>query len=172
MCRLCGRTTVLGITNPTARDGGKFPGKPGLRTKTRHCQMTKVLNVKRRFSTGGSRRPDRKSRTKKIRAKRQLLIWFSLLVVLAIASVSIVVFSRKETRKPKEAKTFYESLPGIQLADLTKEQRHIAIEEMNKEACPCGCRYTVAQCRHVDTACRTSVRIGQLIVDRVRLQNE
>ncbi len=47
-------------------------------------------------------------------------------------------------------------LPGIDTSKLTQEQRMAALHKLNAEACDCGCKYTLAQCRISDPACQTS----------------
>lgn len=47
-------------------------------------------------------------------------------------------------------------LPGVDLASLSAEQKAAALRALNEEACTCGCKLTLAQCRIYDSACRTS----------------
>ena len=47
-------------------------------------------------------------------------------------------------------------LPGVDMSKLTPEQRMAALHKLNAEACDCGCRYTLAQCRIYDPACNIS----------------
>jgi len=48
------------------------------------------------------------------------------------------------------------SLPGVNLMGLTDEQRAAVLHKLNAEICPCGCKYTLAQCRIYDPPCRYS----------------
>ena len=47
-------------------------------------------------------------------------------------------------------------LPGIDTSKLTTEQRMAALHKLNAEACDCGCKYTLAQCRISDPQCQLS----------------
>jgi thiol-disulfide isomerase/thioredoxin len=55
-------------------------------------------------------------------------------------------------------------LPGIDTSKLTQEQRMAALHKLNAEACDCGCKYTLAQCRISDPACKTSKERAAAIV--------
>jgi thiol-disulfide isomerase/thioredoxin len=55
-------------------------------------------------------------------------------------------------------------LPGIDTSKLTQEQRMAALHQLNAEACDCGCKYTLAQCRISDPACKTSKERAAAIV--------
>jgi cytochrome c biogenesis protein CcmG/thiol:disulfide interchange protein DsbE len=47
-------------------------------------------------------------------------------------------------------------LPGVDLSALTPRQKLVALRAFNGEACTCGCKLTLAQCRMYDSACQTS----------------
>ena len=47
-------------------------------------------------------------------------------------------------------------LPGVDLSQLTPEQRTLALHKFNAEICSCGCQYTLAQCRIWDRSCPVS----------------
>jgi hypothetical protein len=47
-------------------------------------------------------------------------------------------------------------LPGVDLAGLTPEQKSAALHRFNSNACTCGCKFTLAQCRIYDRGCATS----------------
>jgi hypothetical protein len=47
-------------------------------------------------------------------------------------------------------------LPGVDTSKLTQEQRMAVLHKLNADACDCGCKYTLAQCRINDPACNTS----------------
>jgi thiol-disulfide isomerase/thioredoxin len=55
-------------------------------------------------------------------------------------------------------------LPGIDTSKLTQEQRTAALHKLNAETCDCGCKYTLAQCRISDPACKTSKERAAAIV--------
>lgn len=56
------------------------------------------------------------------------------------------------------------SLPGVDLSHLTPAQRKLALRQMNQMHCSCGCGYTIAQCRVLDSGCPVSLKIAQQIV--------
>ncbi len=61
-------------------------------------------------------------------------------------------------------------LPGIDTSKLTPEQRAAALHKLNAETCPCGCKYTLAQCRISDPACQTSkVRAAAIVSEAAKL---
>jgi cytochrome c biogenesis protein CcmG/thiol:disulfide interchange protein DsbE len=55
-------------------------------------------------------------------------------------------------------------LPGVNMMKLTAEQRIVALHKLNAETCDCGCKYTLAQCRIYDPACRLSAQRAAEIV--------
>jgi thiol-disulfide isomerase/thioredoxin len=59
-------------------------------------------------------------------------------------------------------------LPGVDLSQLTPEQRKLALRRMNSEKCTCGCDMTLAQCRITDPPCDVSRELAQKIVTEIR----
>jgi hypothetical protein len=59
------------------------------------------------------------------------------------------------------------SIPGVDMSKLTPAQRKLALKEMNEEHCTCGCDYTVAQCRILDSSCPVSLKMAKAIVARI-----
>jgi thiol-disulfide isomerase/thioredoxin len=57
-------------------------------------------------------------------------------------------------------------LPGIDTSKLTPEQRMAALHKLNAETCDCGCKYTLAQCRISDPACKTSKERAAAIMSK------
>lgn len=47
-------------------------------------------------------------------------------------------------------------LPGVDMSALTPVQKKTVLKRMNSEACPCGCKFTMAQCRINDSKCEIS----------------
>ena len=47
-------------------------------------------------------------------------------------------------------------LPGVDMSGLTPAQKKVVLKHMNSEACPCGCKFTMAQCRINDSKCEIS----------------
>jgi cytochrome c biogenesis protein CcmG/thiol:disulfide interchange protein DsbE len=58
-------------------------------------------------------------------------------------------------------------LPGVKLAGLSPEQRAAALKKFNAEECSCGCKFTLAQCRIYDPACKISTDRTAEIVKQV-----
>jgi thiol-disulfide isomerase/thioredoxin len=59
-------------------------------------------------------------------------------------------------------------LPGVDLSKLTLEQKQAALHRFNAEACSCGCKFTLAQCRIYDHNCpisgaRTAKIVAQIV---------
>jgi len=67
---------------------------------------------------------------------------------------------------PKNAANASE-LPGVDMKDLTPEQRTAALKRMNSEYCTCGCKRTIALCRITDSGCATSKVLAAQIVKEV-----
>lgn len=63
--------------------------------------------------------------------------------------------------------TTYTEIPGVDLSTLSDSQRRIVLKKTNSQGCTCGCGYTIASCRHLDTACGTSLPLAQQIVAQV-----
>jgi thiol-disulfide isomerase/thioredoxin len=57
-------------------------------------------------------------------------------------------------------------LPGVDLSKLTPEQKKDALHRFNADACTCGCKFTLAQCRIWDSACAVSkAATGKIIAE-------
>jgi hypothetical protein len=63
---------------------------------------------------------------------------------------------------------FYNDIPGVEVEGLPTGQRMALIQDLNKEACTCGCRMTLAECRDRDPFCQLSVSLAQDAVLRFR----
>jgi thiol-disulfide isomerase/thioredoxin len=58
-------------------------------------------------------------------------------------------------------------LPGVDLSKLTPEQKKIVLHRFNADACTCGCKFTLAQCRIWDSACAVSKTATEKIIAEV-----
>jgi thiol-disulfide isomerase/thioredoxin len=58
-------------------------------------------------------------------------------------------------------------LPGVDLSKLPPEQKNAALHRFNAEACTCGCKFTLAQCRIWDSACAVSKAATEKIIAEV-----
>jgi thiol-disulfide isomerase/thioredoxin len=63
-------------------------------------------------------------------------------------------------------------LPGVNTSGLTPEQRAAALHKFNAETCNCGCKFTIAQCRIYDPACKISMDRAAAIVKEVSAPEE
>lgn len=61
-------------------------------------------------------------------------------------------------------------LPGVDMSNLSEEQREAALHKFNAETCDCGCKFTVAQCRIYDPACKISQQRTAEIVKEISTQ--
>lgn len=59
------------------------------------------------------------------------------------------------------------SIPGIDLAKLTREQRSAALQRLNSEGCTCGCDLSVAKCRIDDPTCGVSLPLAKAMVNQI-----
>jgi thiol-disulfide isomerase/thioredoxin len=56
------------------------------------------------------------------------------------------------------------NIPGVDLAKLSPAQRAKALQQLNSEACTCGCDFTIAKCRIDDPGCGVSLPKARQIV--------
>jgi len=61
-------------------------------------------------------------------------------------------------------------LPGVDMSGLSQVQREAALHKFNAETCDCGCKFTLAQCRIYDPACRISQQRSAEIVKELSSQ--
>lgn len=59
-------------------------------------------------------------------------------------------------------------IPGVDLSELTPQQKAAALKQLNEDGCPCGCQLTLAQCRINDAACGLSLPIAEAIVAKIK----
>jgi len=55
-------------------------------------------------------------------------------------------------------------LPGVDLSQLTAQQKAVALRRMNASSCDCGCQLTLAQCRINDSECQVSLGLARRVV--------
>jgi thiol-disulfide isomerase/thioredoxin len=72
----------------------------------------------------------------------------------------------KETALASNARAT--EIPGVDLSGLTAEQKTVALNRLNDEACGCGCGMTIAQCRINDSTCAVSPKLADKIMAEVR----
>src|SRR5205085_12010737 len=61
----------------------------------------------------------------------------------------------------------YADLPGVDLAGLSRSQRFTILHRAAAEPCTCGCKETIAECRHSDMNCDTSLVLARKIRAKV-----
>lgn len=88
---------------------------------------------------------------------RYFLILVGLFLLLALL-LTLIVLNDGPTK-----------LPGVDLSRLDEDQQDRAVQVMQKEPSPCGCKLTIAVCRERDRTCQTSIRLGRSIVEKIRL---
>jgi thiol-disulfide isomerase/thioredoxin len=77
------------------------------------------------------------------------------LLGLPIGNVKVETFEDTGQIFLKHAERATE-LPGVDLSNLTPEQKISALHKFNAETCNCGCTFTLAQCRIYDRNCQIS----------------
>ena len=63
------------------------------------------------------------------------------------------------------------NMPGVDLRNLSADQRTSLLMALNQEACKCGCGLTVAKCRIDDPNCPFSMQQAQTIVEKLAPSN-
>jgi thiol-disulfide isomerase/thioredoxin len=77
-----------------------------------------------------------------------------------------------QSRNFEDKARFFQSdrateLPGVDLSNLSPEQKKIALHRFNADSCTCGCKYTLAQCRVWDSGCVVSKAATEKIITEV-----
>ena len=62
-------------------------------------------------------------------------------------------------------------IPGLDLSQLTAEQKGAALQRLNADGCTCGCQLTLAQCRINDSACGVSLPLARQVVEEISEAN-
>ena len=62
-------------------------------------------------------------------------------------------------------------IPGLDLSQLTAEQKGAALQRLNEDGCTCGCQLTLAQCRINDSACGVSLPLARQVVEEISEAN-
>lgn len=58
-------------------------------------------------------------------------------------------------------------IPGLDLSKLSPDRKAMALQQLNKSPCTCGCGLTLAQCRVDDPTCEVSLPLARLLVDQI-----
>ena len=64
-------------------------------------------------------------------------------------------------------KTSYTEIPGIDMSALSQDERDRVMARTNVEKCSCGCGFTIAGCRHLDSSCGVSLPMARQIVTEI-----
>ena len=59
-------------------------------------------------------------------------------------------------------------IPGVDLSQLTPEQKKAALRQLNEQGCTCNCGLTLAQCRINDTSCAISSKLAGQVLEKIR----
>ncbi|MCY4599470.1 MAG: TlpA disulfide reductase family protein [Acidobacteria bacterium] len=59
------------------------------------------------------------------------------------------------------------SIPGLDLSELTSDQKERVLQRLNEDGCPCGCSLTLAQCRINDASCGISPPLAERVVAEI-----
>ena len=76
-----------------------------------------------------------------------------------------LIESTKQTRLADAAHAT--EIPGLDLSQLTPEQKETALQRLNEDGCSCGCQLTLAQCRINDSACGVSLPLAEQVVEEI-----
>lgn len=106
----------------------------------------------------------------KRRRKRQPLRAWPFIAGAAGLSVAIVsgFFVATKVNRTRPVRSVRAELPGIALDGLDAAQVQDVLVASRREGCPCGCGFTLAECRVKDTTCPRSGPILAEMVDRLR----
>ena len=58
-------------------------------------------------------------------------------------------------------------IPGVDLSELTPNQKERVLQRLNEDGCPCGCSLTLAQCRINDASCGISPPLAEKVVEEI-----
>lgn len=61
-----------------------------------------------------------------------------------------------------------DSLPGVDLANLSAAQKATVLKILREESCSCGCNMKLAECRMEDPSCSYSTGLALAVVDAIR----
>jgi hypothetical protein len=106
----------------------------------------------------------------KRRRKRQPLRAWHFIAGAAGLSVAIVsgFFVATGVNRTRPVRSVHAELPGIALDGLDAAQVQDVLVASRRESCPCGCGFTLAECRVKDPTCPRSGAILAKMVDRLR----
>jgi hypothetical protein len=91
------------------------------------------------------------------RTARGAAISVSLCVALILGFTLWMLQATVWNLPPEPEQGFYSTLPGVDLSDLSSEQRAAILKRLNAQRCPCGCMRTVASCRNHHGGCNLSL---------------
>ena len=92
-----------------------------------------------------------------------------LFILIGIAAAAVLInwsaLKWSESTRPQllGVGVIYQDLPGLDLAAIPAADRPAVLARLHHEECPCGCKMTVAYCRHEDPKCQTSLAVCRRI---------
>lgn len=84
------------------------------------------------------------------------LILTVAVLLFTVLGIAIGLYNRRN-----QSQGFYERIPGIDLTAIDSERRTALLQELNRQACICGCEMTLARCRNLDPSCQTSIKLAR-----------
>jgi hypothetical protein len=80
-------------------------------------------------------------------------VYIAIIVGLTLLTLQATIWN--QASPPEQA--FYSTLPGVDLSNLSSEQRAAILKRLNTRRCPCECMRTVASCRNRHGSCNLSL---------------
>tara|TARA_Y100000588_G_C14153768_1_gene881697 strand:+ start:593 stop:1375 length:783 start_codon:yes stop_codon:yes gene_type:complete len=95
-------------------------------------------------------------------------------IVTLFLVLPFLAYGQKEPNKqkanekePSSKVTTFTKMPEVDLSVFTEEEVAKILKRANREMCDCGCNLTLAACRNDDTACRTSLKIVNKLIEEI-----
>ena len=89
-------------------------------------------------------------------------------LLFVIFAYSFVIGFPQEGKKIESVDLELSKISDVDFTGLSETQKRIALNVMKDNPCNCGCKMTIATCRHRDISCRRSLIFARTIVDSLR----
>lgn len=90
-----------------------------------------------------------------------VLLVFALVFVIGLNYRGSGKTSKDPAPASSQRVTRYDSIPGLALQSLSSAEQTQLVNHLNHTPCTCDCNMTVAECRHLDPACKHSKEIAE-----------
>jgi hypothetical protein len=107
---------------------------------------------------------DRHGRRGDQRAWYAMLIFFGIILVIAISVSLKDLRDAKRIQNSPPLRSFYDTAPDIPLESLEPSRREKLLRQLNSRRCVCECKLTLAQCRNTDRTCKKSLELALQIL--------